>query len=195
MQNYFSSLCPLKDTSIKTLRSPKSETTVDSEIKESNLGKWSAEEHKMFICGIVKYGNDWGQVHKMVKTRTCIQLRSHSQKFFTKIKNMKIYENYKETLKNSQKLHEFCLRKENNYYAKDLIIKLIKKGDDFKYESYDEEEIFKLCKINFGSGLSLNLLENSNINKGNKHEYLELNDFIKFCDNAKFNLHLMNVKF
>ena len=51
------------------------------------IGRWTKEEHIKFLKGIIKYGNDWKMVEKIVKTRTSSQSRSHAQKFFLKFKN------------------------------------------------------------------------------------------------------------
>ena len=53
-------------------------------------GRWKEDEHKRFIEAIIKYGNDWKQVQKHVKTRSSTQARSHAQKFFVKIKKAKL---------------------------------------------------------------------------------------------------------
>ena len=60
-----------------------------SNIKYS-CGRWKEDEHKRFIEAIIKYGNDWKQVQKYVKTRSSTQARSHAQKFFVKIKKSKV---------------------------------------------------------------------------------------------------------
>ena len=60
-----------------------------SNIKYSS-GRWKEDEHKRFIEAIIKYGNDWKQVQKYVRTRSSTQARSHAQKFFVKIKKAKI---------------------------------------------------------------------------------------------------------
>ncbi len=49
------------------------------------FGRWTYEEHKNFIEGIFQFGNKWKEIVKLIKTRNCIQARSHSQKFFFKI--------------------------------------------------------------------------------------------------------------
>ena len=59
--------------------------------KESNFstGRWKLEEHQRFIEAIIKYGNNWKQVQRYVKTRSSTQARSHAQKFFIKLKRAK----------------------------------------------------------------------------------------------------------
>ena len=60
-----------------------------SQNQSSNEGKWSKEEHIKFLEAIIKYGINWKKVKAMVKTRTLIQIRSHAQKFFMKLKEYK----------------------------------------------------------------------------------------------------------
>ena len=51
-----------------------------------NSGRWSEEEHKRFLEGILTYGNEWKKVQNVIKTRSSTQARSHAQKFFLRIK-------------------------------------------------------------------------------------------------------------
>ena len=55
----------------------------------SNEGRWSKEEHGKFLEGIVLYGINWKKVKTLIGTRTSIQVRSHAQKFFYKMKTCK----------------------------------------------------------------------------------------------------------
>jgi SHAQKYF class myb-like DNA-binding protein len=57
------------------------------------VGRWKLDEHQRFLEAIIKYGNDWKQVQKLVKTRSSTQARSHAQKFFIKLKQSKIMSN------------------------------------------------------------------------------------------------------
>ena len=52
----------------------------------SNEGRWSEEEHEKFLEGIVLYGINWKKVKTLIETRTLMQVRSHAQKFFNKMK-------------------------------------------------------------------------------------------------------------
>lgn len=54
--------------------------------KPLKVGKWNNDEHKKFIEGLFIFGSQWKKIQKYIKTRTSIQVRSHSQKFFLKMK-------------------------------------------------------------------------------------------------------------
>ena len=74
-----------------------------------NCGRWQPEEHERFIEAIMKFGNEWKQVQKFVKTRSSTQARSHAQKFFVKIKRTNILNFNIDLSKNSIKnLHEIA---------------------------------------------------------------------------------------
>ncbi len=47
--------------------------------------RWSAEEHKLFLQGIMLYGKDWKKMQPLIKTRSLVQIRTHAQKVFKKI--------------------------------------------------------------------------------------------------------------
>ena len=57
-------------------------------LKNSNFneGRWKKDENNQFILGITLYGNNWKKVKSLIKTRTAIQVRSHAQKFFKRMK-------------------------------------------------------------------------------------------------------------
>ena len=70
------------------------EDTDEFKIKSSdnivaNEGRWLIEEHEKFLEGIVLYGINWKKVKTLIGTRTSIQVRSHAQKFFYKMKTCK----------------------------------------------------------------------------------------------------------
>ena len=46
----------------------------------SYVGRWSAEEHQVFILGMQQYPKEWKKIAAMVKTRTVVQIRTHAQK-------------------------------------------------------------------------------------------------------------------
>ena len=87
-------------------------TLKENEISDSNnsneykTGRWSKEEHEKFIEGILKYGNEWRKVQKIIKSRSSTQARSHAQKFFLKLK--KEIDNT-DTLSNPDKLLDYII--------------------------------------------------------------------------------------
>ena len=52
-------------------------------------GRWKFKEHIQFLEGLDKYGVNWKKIYPLIKTRTCDQIRSHAQKFFLKLKQVK----------------------------------------------------------------------------------------------------------
>ena len=55
----------------------------------SNEGRWSEEEHEIFLEGIVIYDIKWKKVKALIETRTIMQVRSNAQNFFYKMKACK----------------------------------------------------------------------------------------------------------
>ncbi|XP_074565585.1 protein REVEILLE 2-like [Curcuma longa] len=47
--------------------------------------KWTEEEHEKFLEAIKFHGRAWRQIQEHIGTKTVIQIRSHSQKFFSKV--------------------------------------------------------------------------------------------------------------
>lgn len=50
-----------------------------------NTGRWTEQEHALFMQGIKLYGKDWKKVQQLVGTRTSAQSRSHAQKVLPKV--------------------------------------------------------------------------------------------------------------
>lgn len=53
-------------------------------LSKSN-GRWTTEEHLLFIQGLTKYGKDWKKIEEILKSRDGAQIRSHAQKFFLRM--------------------------------------------------------------------------------------------------------------
>ena len=58
-----------------------------------NMGRWTKEEHKKFLKGIIEYGNNWKMIEQLIRTRSSSQARSHAQKYFVKVKKKIISQN------------------------------------------------------------------------------------------------------
>ena len=121
-------------------------------VSNFQLGHWSIEEHKRFIRGIVKYGKNWERVKNEVQTRSDIQIRSHAQKFYKKLKKCK----------NEQLGIDFTL--DTIHTFKDMI-----DHANSVNSNYDMNKIFlylpKLCQIREGTKADLEEDEENNYDK------------------------------
>lgn len=50
-----------------------------------NIGKWTNTEHNSFLNLVELFGRDWKKISNVLETRTETQVRSHAQKFVSKI--------------------------------------------------------------------------------------------------------------
>jgi SHAQKYF class myb-like DNA-binding protein len=50
-----------------------------------NTGRWTSEEHQLFLNGLDSYGKEWKKIAELIKTRTVVQIRTHAQKYFQKV--------------------------------------------------------------------------------------------------------------
>ncbi len=48
-------------------------------------GRWTREEHQLFVKGLELYGKGWKKIASLIKTRTVVQIRTHAQKYFLKL--------------------------------------------------------------------------------------------------------------
>ncbi|CAI2385096.1 unnamed protein product [Moneuplotes crassus] len=56
--------------------------------ENQEVGRWKKSEHDDFIKGLKMYGKDWKKIEALVKTRNGAQIRSHAQKWFSKINKL-----------------------------------------------------------------------------------------------------------
>ena len=50
-----------------------------------NTGRWTSDEHQLFLNGLDSYGKEWKKIAELIKTRTVVQIRTHAQKYFQKV--------------------------------------------------------------------------------------------------------------
>ena len=115
-------------------------------VSNLELGRWSYEEHKRFVRSIVKYPNDWVKITKEVKTRSDVQIRSHSQKFFKKLKKCRSdqlgIDFTSDTIQSIKDMIDHVNSVNNNYDIIKIFLhlpKLCEIRETIKYDSEDEE--------------------------------------------------------
>ena len=115
-------------------------------VSNLELGRWSYEEHKRFVRSIVKYPNDWEKITKEVKTRSDVQIRSHCQKFFKKLKKCRSdqlgIDFTSDTIHSIKDMIDHVNSVNNNYDIIKIFLhlpKLCEIRETIKYDSEDEE--------------------------------------------------------
>mmetsp|Transcript_31290 Transcript_31290/g.71584 ORF Transcript_31290/g.71584 Transcript_31290/m.71584 type:complete len:229 (-) Transcript_31290:2984-3670(-) len=53
--------------------------------QNENTGRWTAEEHRLFLKGLEEHGKGWKKIASLIKSRTVVQIRTHAQKYFQKL--------------------------------------------------------------------------------------------------------------
>jgi SHAQKYF class myb-like DNA-binding protein len=117
-----------------------------------NIGRWTEEEHRRFIEAILKYGNDWKNVQKHIRTRSSTQSRSHSQKFFLKIKNYDLFD-FKDRKPCISSLNELAKNLDEKQIEKmtDLLISYEYQDNPEKKQSHEKMLLKKRKKSVFPS--------------------------------------------
>jgi SHAQKYF class myb-like DNA-binding protein len=82
----FSSVSGLADSiPVTPTESISPNTTNNSE----KVGRWTDQEHEVFLEGLTKYGKQWKTIATLIGTRTVVQVRTHAQKYFQKMEKSK----------------------------------------------------------------------------------------------------------
>lgn len=154
-----------------------------------NSGRWTEEEHKKFIDGILEYGNEWKKVQKFIKTRSSTQARSHAQKFFLKIK--KNLTNFKNNSPDNFSIKYFyellaSLDKEKNGKLtgpqRDKLFNILSKYSFSEYE-YPEN------RQNTGLDLVFNSNDKINSNRNNVSEVQQIEGINQNDDNLTYEVN------
>ena len=139
-------------------------------------GRWTEEERNRFIQGIALYGINWKKIKTLIPTRTAVQVRSHAQKFFHRMKlckdenlgidfTLESVKNIKDMINHIKSKDPnynvvFILKKLSHGYPNKICFKKIKKINNNSYKNY------KNIKKNEDKNTLIKLDENNNdINK------------------------------
>ena len=161
-------------------------------------GRWTEEERNRFIQGIALYGINWKKIKTLIPTRTAVQVRSHAQKFFHRMKlckdenlgidfTLESVKNIKDMIshiksKNPNYNVVFILKKLSHGYPNKIFFKKIKKINNNSYKNYnnikkneDKNILIKLDENNNDTNknyvLNHNLFENNIFNAVNNNNY------------------------
>ncbi|EJK54010.1 hypothetical protein THAOC_26441, partial [Thalassiosira oceanica] len=64
---------------------PAREATSSARQVKQNIGNWTAEEHRLFLEGLERHGNNWVEVATHVGSRDVDQVRPHAKTYFVKL--------------------------------------------------------------------------------------------------------------
>ncbi len=53
-------------------------------------GRWTQEEHALFLQGLREHGKEWKKIALMIPTRTVVQIRTHAQKYYQKLAKVRV---------------------------------------------------------------------------------------------------------
>ena len=199
---YYTQYHPYLESNIKNdgnIENESLELNEDENDNNNNIinGRWSQKEHLLFIKGCLLYGNNWKEVQNYIQTRSCSQIRSHSQKYFNKLNkkyenkeiNKKITEEEIKKLVNKTKLnnkdmenaemHILTLFKTSKEKSKENIkdeeikendnnLKKIKNNKKMKTQK--KERIFEIAKIPKELKIKKNILLQERLESNNENE-------------------------
>ena len=70
---------------LKPIDSHVKRKAVPAKKKGATAGRWNATEHMAFLQGLAVYGREWKRVAADIPSRSASQVRSHAQKYFSKL--------------------------------------------------------------------------------------------------------------
>lgn len=177
-------------------------------------GRWSQKEHLLFIKGCLLYGNIWKKIQNYIQTRSCSQIRSHSQKYFYKL--TKKYHNKFGTKLNQEEINKLVNKNKfsnkdmeiaekhllalfgnkENKNEKELLEEIEDKENDFNSRKKnrnnnmkvkkEKEKIFNITKVpKDEKARRIQMLE-SMLESNNAHENEKENDDINYISNEEY---------
>lgn len=77
--------CSSQSQSEQSKQEPKKKKRKTEKKLGQRDGRWTRPEHQSFLDGLELYGREWKKVAENIPTRSSAQIRSHAQKYFSKI--------------------------------------------------------------------------------------------------------------
>ena len=196
----------LKDSQVKFITKKSFNERKEYKKKSSenfifNEGRWTKEEHEKFLEGIVLYGINWKKIKTLIETRTSMQVRSHAQKFFYKMKTCKdesLGINFtSNTIHNIRDMINQIKNNNSNYNIINVFKYLTNKCDNIEksrkkmLKRNNKNITFKRSELNNQSNI-INLKEdNSNI-KDNNFIFNQINNINKMKEAQNINYNNPN---
>jgi len=78
-----------KSASVTMATAATAQSTGQTGSSGENTGRWTAEEHNLFLQGLELHGKGWKKIAGLIKSRTVVQIRTHAQKYFQKLAKAK----------------------------------------------------------------------------------------------------------
>ena len=103
-------------------------------------GRWTDEEHNLFLEALIKYGKDWDKIESHIKSRDAAHIRSHAQKFFTKLVKFLAGNKSQEYIDKAEVYLEILQRK---------VLKVNRRKKKYEMNNFPKilEKIFKTEKV------------------------------------------------
>ena len=74
---------------VNRFRIEKLDSLIGEHSSNEKKGRWTLKEHIQYLQALEKYGINWKKISDLIPTRSSNQIRSHSQKFYKKLKKCK----------------------------------------------------------------------------------------------------------
>ncbi|KAL7524147.1 hypothetical protein ACHAXR_000454, partial [Thalassiosira sp. AJA248-18] len=128
---------------------PAATTATTVSTASTKNGRWTAEEHRLFLQGYKQHGTNWKRIATMIKSRTSKQIRKHAQSEEKKKQREEKKKRTSEEEKKKQAEEEKKKQDKNERAACDLINSLTEaqhKATDEATQYWDKENCRPLNK-------------------------------------------------
>ena len=176
--------------------------------QNSKEGRWTLEEHYHFLEAISKYGSNWKKIEEAMisKARTRLQIISHFQKFFKKLKTFKDsklgIDFTSKSIVNLEDMVQHIKAVNSNYNVVDIFlyfskdIRFTKKSENnfIKNENKKFDVFNQTNNANGSSPINNDYIKNNPVNNINNNPFTLINYlYNKIISNEIFLLYILNL--